>query len=91
MRKPLVAGNWKMHGSRVENAALVRGLLDALKPEWPAEVLVCPPHVYLWETGRRMPQVPQLRKLGQLFGICSDEIVLSEPANAPHAEAVQRS
>ena len=33
MRKPLVAGNWKMHGSRVDNAALVRGLLDALKPE----------------------------------------------------------
>jgi triosephosphate isomerase len=52
MRKPLVAGNWKMHGSRVDNAALVRGLLDALKPESTAEVLLCPPYVYLWETGR---------------------------------------
>lgn len=52
MRKPLVAGNWKMHGSRVDNAALVRGLLDALKPESAAEVLLCPPYVYLWETGR---------------------------------------
>ena len=41
MRKPLVAGNWKMHGSRVDNAALVRGLLDALKSESAAEVLLC--------------------------------------------------
>src|SRR4051812_34635766 len=41
---------------------------------------VQPQAVYLWESGRRMPQVPQLRKLGQLFDICSDEIVL-EPAS----------
>ena len=37
---------------------------------------VQPQAVYLWESGRRMPQVPQLRKLGELFGICSDEIIL---------------
>jgi len=36
MRKPLVAGNWKMHGSRAENAQLVETLLDLLKPEWQA-------------------------------------------------------
>ena len=30
MRKPLVAGNWKMHGSRADSAALVRSLLDRL-------------------------------------------------------------
>jgi triosephosphate isomerase len=52
MRKPLVAGNWKMHGSRAENADLLSSLLDLLKPEARAEVLVCPPFVYLWETGR---------------------------------------
>jgi triosephosphate isomerase (TIM) len=52
MRKPLVAGNWKMHGSRADNARLVRDLLDALRPEWAADVLLCPPYVYLWETGR---------------------------------------
>jgi triosephosphate isomerase len=52
MRQPLVAGNWKMHGSRVENASLVRSLLDLLRPDRGAEVLVCPPFVYLWETGR---------------------------------------
>jgi triosephosphate isomerase len=52
MRKPLVAGNWKMHGSRAENAGLLDTLLDLLKPESRAEVMVCPPFVYLWETGR---------------------------------------
>lgn len=32
--------------------------------------------VYLWESGRRTPQVSQMRKLGEIFGICSDLIVL---------------
>ncbi|HQR24841.1 MAG TPA: triose-phosphate isomerase [Steroidobacteraceae bacterium] len=52
MRQPLVAGNWKMHGSRAENAALVRSLLDLQKAESRTEVMVCPPFVYLWELGR---------------------------------------
>ena len=43
------------------------------------KVGVQPQAVYLWERGRRTPQVPQLRKLGEVFGLCSDEIVL-EPA-----------
>jgi DNA-binding XRE family transcriptional regulator len=37
---------------------------------------VQPQAVYFWESGRRVPQVPQMRRLGQLFGICSDEILL---------------
>ena len=52
MRQPLVAGNWKMHGSRAENASLVSGLLDLLHPGKRAEILVCPPFPYLLETGR---------------------------------------
>src|SRR5688500_16528689 len=43
---------------------------------------VQPQAVYLWESGRRMPQVPQLRRLGQLFGICSDEIILEPISEA---------
>ena len=35
MRKPLVAGNWKMHGSR----ASVRSLLEALRAELPLGVV----------------------------------------------------
>jgi DNA-binding XRE family transcriptional regulator len=58
------------------------------------KVGVQPQSVYLWESGRRMPQVPQLRKLGQLFGICSDEIVLEpmsdHPARAEHRARADR-
>jgi triosephosphate isomerase len=52
MRQPLVAGNWKMHGSRAENASLVRSLLDQLRPESGTEVMLCPPFVYLLEVNR---------------------------------------
>jgi triosephosphate isomerase len=52
MRQPLVAGNWKMHGSRAENARLIGGLLDLLQPDKQAEILVCPPFPYLAETAR---------------------------------------
>lgn len=40
------------------------------------KVGVQPQTVYLWESGRRMPLVPQLRNLGRLFELCSDEIDL---------------
>lgn len=46
---------------------------------------VQPQAVYLWESGRRVPQVPQMRRLGQLFGICSDEISLEPVADSPAA------
>jgi transcriptional regulator with XRE-family HTH domain len=48
---------------------------------------VQPQAVSLWESGRRTPQVPPLRTLGQLFGICSDAIILepvNDPLPAPH-------
>jgi triosephosphate isomerase len=53
MRRPLVAGNWKMHGSRAENAALLEALIEAHDAS-PCEVVVCPPYVYLWEAGRAL-------------------------------------
>jgi triosephosphate isomerase len=43
-----------MHGSRAENSSLVETLLELLRPESRAEVLICPPFVYLWETGRML-------------------------------------
>jgi DNA-binding XRE family transcriptional regulator len=45
---------------------------------------VHPQAVYLWEGGRRIPQVPQKRKLGVLFGLCSDDIELIPPGDRPH-------
>ena len=41
MRRKLVVGNWKMHGSHAANAQLLGGL-QAAGP-WVAEVAVCPP------------------------------------------------
>lgn len=47
IRLPLVAGNWKMHGSLAANAALVRGLKAELSGMDGVEIVVCPPKVYL--------------------------------------------
>jgi DNA-binding XRE family transcriptional regulator len=53
---------------------------------------VQPQAVYFWESGRRTPQVPQLRKLGVVFELCSDDIDLQEVLDGdrdphrPHAE-----
>ena len=44
-RRGLVAGNWKMHGSRAANAALVAGVRAALPAG--ADCVLCPPAVYL--------------------------------------------
>jgi transcriptional regulator with XRE-family HTH domain len=49
------------------------------------KVGVQPQAVYLWESGRRVPQVPQMRRLGQLFEICSDDIELETPEAAEPA------
>ena len=45
MRRKLVVGNWKMHGSRAANAELLAALLAA-RP-FGADVAVCSPFVYL--------------------------------------------
>ena len=52
MRRPIVAGNWKMHGSRSETARLIEDLLVGC-PESPAAAcVICPPFVYLYEAWR---------------------------------------
>jgi DNA-binding XRE family transcriptional regulator len=48
---------------------------------------VHPQAVYLWESGRRMPLVPQLRSMGRLFERCSDDIVLETRAESPEPAA----
>jgi triosephosphate isomerase (TIM) len=47
MRRPLVAGNWKMHGLRADSAELVENLASA--PPKAAEIAVVPPFPYLAE------------------------------------------
>jgi triosephosphate isomerase (TIM) len=56
MRRPVVAGNWKMHGSRSANGALLGDLEQRLEPEWPIDVVVFPPFVYLADAVRTLDE-----------------------------------
>jgi triosephosphate isomerase (TIM) len=53
-RRPLVAGNWKMHGNRQDAARLVGELLTRGVGGGRAEVVVCPPFVHLPDVGRQL-------------------------------------
>ena len=53
-RVRLVAGNWKMHGSRAANAAL----LDALVKDNPSGCAVCVPFPYLGQVAERLRGSP---------------------------------
>jgi triosephosphate isomerase len=57
MRRKLVAANWKMHGSRAENAPLVEAVLGSRSlPD--VECVICPPFVYLSEVARLLRDTP---------------------------------
>ena len=58
MRRPIVAGNWKMHGSRAENARLIEEIVGGYPAEAGADCIVCPPFVYLQEVGRMLRDTP---------------------------------
>jgi triosephosphate isomerase len=46
-RKLLIAGNWKMNGSLVESQKLVAALRGGVTVSGRAEMLLCPPYVYI--------------------------------------------
>src|SRR5258706_1505713 len=52
MRKRLVAGNWKMHGNRAANRALVEAVLAGIKGLQGVDCAVCAPFPYLGEVGQ---------------------------------------
>lgn len=63
MRQKLVMGNWKMHGSRSDNEQLLDDLLNLLPLQLTnAEVVVCPPALYLSAVQERIAET--LIKLG---------------------------
>lgn len=47
MRTKLIAGNWKMNGSKPEVRSLIGGILARLDPAKSAEVMVLPPFPYV--------------------------------------------
>ncbi|MEY4762408.1 MAG: hypothetical protein RLZZ200_2264 [Pseudomonadota bacterium] len=54
MRRKIVAGNWKMHGSRAENTQLVDAIVSGYEAAEGTECIVCPPFVYLHEIARQL-------------------------------------
>src|ERR1700689_1583024 len=73
MRRPVVAGNWKMHGSRSANQTLLADLEERINPEWPVDVVVFPPYVYLADAVRSLDE-------GDVSGGAQD--VCGEPVGA---------
>ncbi|NEV63829.1 triose-phosphate isomerase [Thiorhodococcus minor] len=47
MRQPLIAGNWKMNGTRSGAESLIEGVLNGAKGLVKTEVAVCPPFPFL--------------------------------------------
>lgn len=58
MRTPLVAGNWKMNGSRESVAALTADVAAGAAQLSDVEVLVCPPYVYIPQVAEAIGDAP---------------------------------
>lgn len=54
MRKPLIAGNWKMNKTAAEAAAFGKDIVEALRDVEAVEVLVCPPFTALSALGEQL-------------------------------------
>lgn len=54
MRRKIVAGNWKMHGSRAQNQELILSLCRSVSG-MPCDLIVCPPYPYLTQVGELLP------------------------------------
>ena len=52
MRRPFIAGNWKMFKTRGEAVALARGIAAGVTAGGEVDVAVCPPSVYLDAVGQ---------------------------------------
>jgi triosephosphate isomerase len=70
-RRPLVAGNWKMHGSRAEAHRLVEGILASGAGSGSSEAVVCPPFVYLADVSRLLA--------GSSLGLGGQDVCAEEP------------
>ena len=54
MRKPLVAGNWKLNGSREFITDLLAGIRQRVDSVTVAELAVCPPCIYLGQVAHQL-------------------------------------
>jgi triosephosphate isomerase len=54
MRRRLVAGNWKMHGSRAANSALLDAIVAGAPAAQAVECALCAPYPYLGQLAERL-------------------------------------
>jgi triosephosphate isomerase len=60
MRKPLIAGNWKMNKTESEAISLVRKLIQGVKSMTDVEVLICPPFTSISQLNKLLVSSPIL-------------------------------
>jgi len=60
MRKPLIAGNWKMNKTESEAISLVRKLIQGVKSLTAVDVLLCPPFTSLSQLNKLLVSSPIL-------------------------------
>jgi triosephosphate isomerase len=58
MRQTIVAGNWKMHGTRAGVTDLIGAIRRGMATVRGTQVVVCPPFVYLNEVARLIQDTP---------------------------------
>ncbi len=54
MRKPLVAGNWKMNGDKAGSGKLLDGILAGMGNVKTTEVVVCPPYILIAQAEEKL-------------------------------------
>ena len=57
-RRKLIAGNWKMNGSRDANTSLVHEIALDIRKYPKVDVLLCPPSIYIDSVGRQLDGCP---------------------------------
>ncbi len=68
MRRPLVAGNWKMNGSRAQATALVGAILEGIGSGLRAETVICPPFILIPLVAERLAGQSAVALGGQNVG-----------------------
>ncbi|HLV18338.1 MAG TPA: triose-phosphate isomerase [Pseudomonas sp.] len=86
MRRPLVAGNWKMHGTRASVAELIRGLRQLALPVG-VEIAVIPPALYITQVvmgleGKAIGVGAQNCAVEPMQGALTGEIAASQLADS---------
>ncbi|MGH7643184.1 MAG: triose-phosphate isomerase [Candidatus Dormibacteria bacterium] len=59
-RRPMVAGNWKMHTTVPDALALTSGIRQRLGPEPVAEVVLLPPFISIWPVQQLLAGDPRI-------------------------------